>query len=693
MASSKETKLDHQQAVTQASASWVVTKPIPQSHTKDARTYQIDQLKRRFSPKDSVLQGGVTSLVFKMAPSDPDFPFELSHLDCEIRIPPHYPNSDPTLHVRNKDIPRGFAINVEKGWERLVEQKRGATLLALTNALDKNLELFLSEQKTETIKMTIFKDTRHLENSTDDAPSSTMAAVKAEPSNLTTAPPSQPTNRYVPEKSHSKEEISAAQSRRAQEVRQLEARMGKNPLYHKSGDGIVYTLPIEPRRRSELPNGLQTVRSFQLIIPLLYPLQELRVLLNDVESNEAEGAEDLFTEKAQGQKQMTLMSHINYLTQNLHVLSKQASANKDKATTVSSPAKEEKQDDQRMSEHVATVEEAKSHIKFIPRPPEWGYGQDSDGTDEESSYDDETDPDDGGATLNPEESSKPQAVTAQVDRGTALSFPSVQLHGVELLQLSSLSVNIKCSRCKTINDVNNIKPDAEISTSCKKCAAGLAIKFRPEAIHAHSARIGFIDTEACTVADVLPSTFIPTCARCSTPTAQGIVAVRGDTLTNVCRECHARFTLSLPDVRLTAYTPGLPLKSAAAVAPRRQKEKLGLRAGEELPGRGACTHYRKSYRWFRFGCCGKVYPCDHCHDAEEAHVNEWASRMVCGFCSREQRYAPESCTFCGRSVIGRKGKGYWEGGKGTRDRTLMRKGDPRKYRKVGGTEVSGKKKE
>jgi uncharacterized CHY-type Zn-finger protein len=159
--------------------------------------------------------------------------------------------------------------------------------------------------------------------------------------------------------------------------------------------------------------------------------------------------------------------------------------------------------------------------------------------------------------------------------------------------------------------------------------------------------------------------------------------VRGDTTTNVCRECHARFTFSLPEVKFLAYAPGLHNNPRLVPARLRTKndEKLGIRAGEPLPDKGTCAHYRKSYRWFRFSCCNRVYPCDRCHDAAEKHENEWASRMICGFCSREQRYSPESCTFCGRSVIGKRGKGYWEGGKGTRDQRLMRRGDKRKYRK------------
>ena len=39
---------------------------------------------------------------------------------------------------------------------------------------------------------------------------------------------------------------------------------------------------------------------------------------------------------------------------------------------------------------------------------------------------------------------------------------------------------------------------------------------------------------------------------------------------------------------------------------------------------------------YRFPCCGKVYPCDVCHDTAEDHPMEIANRMICGYCSREQ---------------------------------------------------------
>ncbi|KAI5467781.1 hypothetical protein BGZ63DRAFT_344892 [Mariannaea sp. PMI_226] len=673
-----------QQAVAEPSSSRVVPKPVPQSQAQDPRRYQIEQIRRRYSPKESNAPHGSTSFVFKLTPSDPDFPFELDHLLCDLRVPQDYPEERPTLLVKNKDIPRGFGINIERGWDKLAEEKPGATLLALTRELDKHLEEFLSEKKTETVKLVNFKDTRHL---------TAQGAIESKPVDEPLEPPKPALEplRYVPEPSYSKEQIATAKARRATEVRQLEARMGRTPLYRRSPDGIVYTLPIEPKRRSELPHGLQSVASIHLIIPLLYPLQNLRLQLNEAEPEDAEPLEDLFSEKAAEQQQMTLMSHLNYLAQNMHKLAKQA---QEKTQARIQAAKASAQaaalTSQVVEEHDDGKEKAlddKSHIKVIPRPPEWSlvYGDDD-------SSDEGTDPEDelgGGVALGVEtpEITPAPVVSEPVEKGTMMSFPSIELHGIEIIQVSILSISVKCDRCKTVNDVGGLKPDTEKVLSCKKCATVMAVKFRAQLVHEHSSRAGFLDLSGGKVADMLPSTFVPTCARCSTQ-SHGLVSVRGETVTNVCRDCHAKFTFKIPEVKFFVITPGsLP---PPATGPRRKQEKLGLHAGEPLPGKGACQHYRKSYRWFRFSCCSKVHPCDKCHDDAEDHINEWANRMICGWCSREQNYAVEACGYCGRSVIGRKGKGFWEGGKGTRDQRMMSRKDPRKYKRIGTSQAAKK---
>lgn len=626
--------------------------------------------------------GAATSLLFDLLPSDPDFPFELDHLKCQLRIPRSYPkdSSPPTLVILNKDIPRGFAINVEKGWDELVQERSGSTLLALVNALDRNLEEFLSRKQVDTVKLTMFKDTRHLdaaESDAQDSSSETATAHVAEASETQVV-----RTPYIPEETFTRDQKAEAKARRAQETRQIETRMGRLPHYKRSSDGIVYTLPLEPKRRPELPVGLRGVNSFQLIVPVLYPLQPLRILLNDVESEDAEEVEELFTEKAKEKTEMTLMSHMNYLTQNIHVLVKQAlSREKDTAPAVQIPEKVPALDStEQDAAKISSVVENKGKVQVIPRPPEWDYQEEGKGSDEDSYESTSSEDEDGGVAVTAQ-SGAPMIPAQTIERGTSISFPSVELLGIELFQISILALSVKCQRCKTINEVGGLKPNApKTSDSCRKCGTSFSLTFHPELVHAYSTRAGFIDATGCTVADMLPSTFVPTCAKCSTPTAQGLVAVRGDSTTNVCRDCHARFTFKIPEVKFLVYSAA-PSALPPTTGPRRRDERLGLHAGEPLPDKGVCKHYKKSYRWFRFSCCQKVHSCDKCHDETEDHPNEWANRMVCGYCSREQKYTPGSCTFCGRNLVSKVHTGFWEGGKGTRDRRFMSRKDPRKKRR------------
>jgi uncharacterized CHY-type Zn-finger protein len=664
-----ETPNSRKQVVAEPPHSRVVPKPVPASQAQDPRQYHIDQVKRRFSPKESTAPDGSTSLLFKLTPSDPDFPFELTHLECDLRVPQNYPKQRPQLLVKNNDIPRGFGINVERGWDRLADEKKEVTLLTLINALDRNLEKFLSEQKVDTIKLVAFqgvKDTRH------------MDAAPSEPTPAKPVTPLKPSRPYKPDESFTRDQIKEAQARRAQEVRQLEARMGRTYAFRRSADSVVFTLPLEPKRRDELPPGLQSVNTIHLIVPLLYPLQDVRIQLNEADADDATPVEDMFTQKAAAQKQMTLMSLMNYLAQNLHSMAKQVAAEASKAEVSQVPVAEETSTEAAVESQPAPVDEGKSHIQVIARPPEWSLVRDDQGSDSDELYSDDTD--EGGADLSQQDEKREAVEEGNPERGTMMSFPSVELHGIELLQVSVLSITAKCERCKLVNEFTGLKPGVEKTMVCKKCNSPLAAKFRPQLVHEFSTRAGFIDFSGCKVADMLPSTFVPTCGKCSTP-GLGLVSVRGESVSNVCRECHSKFTFKIPEVKFLFITPGtLP---PPAMGPRRKQEKLGLHAGEPLPGKGACSHYRKSYRWFRFSCCNKVHSCDKCHDDAEDHINEWANRMICGWCSREQNYAVEACGFCGRSVIGRKGRGFWEGGKGTRDQKLMSRKDPRKYKRIG----------
>jgi uncharacterized CHY-type Zn-finger protein len=683
---------DRRQAVKEpVPASRVVQKPVSQAQTQNPREFQLGQLRRRFSPKETVQQGGGTLLKFSLTPSDPDFPFEMTALECLLTIPSDYPRSNPILKVRNRDIPRGFALNVESGFEGLVQEKHDVTLLELMKSLDKNLEAFLSAPKADTVQLVPNKDTRHL----SALPSRSVEPIA--PSKVEDAKPTQSTRitsdpgQFKLPQVYTTEEKIAASKRREAETRQLEARMGRLPLFKKSGDGIAYTVPIEPRIRTELPLALQSVKSVQLFVPLLYPLQPCRIQLDGVDAVDSKPVAKGFEEKVLQNKALGLMGHINYLAQNMHVLAKPVLEPKRKPTPPKSKGKK--------PEGIQDAE--RSHIQYISRPPEWTVIESDDAdrdSDDVYSYDTEeesSDAEGGGAEVNEQQ---PLPISNQ-EKGTAISFPFIELYGIELLEVVVLNITVKCERCKEVTEIKGLKNGITKSESCKKCAAVLTAGFRRDLVHANAVRAGFLDLEGCVVGDMLPrylapslpplslisgSTFIPTCSQCSTSyPAPGIVSVANDRTNNICRECHEKFQFFIPQVKFLRITSShLP----PASGPRRKKETLGLTPGTELPRRGRCHHYTKSFRWFRFSCCQKVYACDKCHDDAEEHPNEWANRMICGWCSREGNYRPEDCSFCHGVLIGKRGGGgFWEGGKGTRDRVKMNRNDKRKYRRPGGS--------
>lgn len=474
----------------------VVSRPIPKAQYENPREFQITQLKRRFSPTEGRENDG-TSYAFSLAPSDPDFPFELVGLECVLHVPTAYPKeARPSLDVKNKEMGRGFQINVERGFARLAESRPQSTLLGLMNSLDKHLESLLTEQKAETI--TIIPNNTRLQG---------RSAQQVKSAEDIKAPQLQPATSSGPQSLFTQEQRRLASERRDTETRQLEARIGRLPLFSKSSDGIEYKIPITPRKIEDLPVPLQAVNTIKLFVPLLYPLQHCRVEIQGVSREAAKNTEAGFEKKVKGTPETTLMGHVNYLAQNMHVLATQPMEElevekADLPAVVSLSA-----DEEASGKDVPKGEEDdRSHIKFIPRPPEWA-AQDEEGDSTDSEYSDsydsgDEDEKDGVAALDlaPESST----ATPAPERGISLSLPFLELYGIELLELVSLSVTIKCERCKDSMDVSNLRNNASRSESCKKCAMTLSVGYRRELMHANSVRAGYLDLEGCIVLDMLP---------------------------------------------------------------------------------------------------------------------------------------------------------------------------------------------
>ncbi|KAJ5125835.1 hypothetical protein N7526_008012 [Penicillium atrosanguineum] len=645
-------------------------RPVSKIEQKDPREFQINQLRRRFRPEEKTDEKGVT-LSFGMAPSDPDFPFELDKLQCVLHVPVSYPSAGrPTLSVTNPEMEAAYRVNVGRGFDDIVDytlRSNGqGTLLSWMNSLDKQLERLLITLERGP-KLTFVANVGQAPAPREQKPqlmptsqhelpqSKGKAAVKVAPA------PAPVSKAPIARKTHTATEKSQAEKRRSMEIKQLEARLGRLPMFQKRTD-TSWIVPIQPNKVDRLPRSLQTIKTVKLLVPQLYPLELSSIEIQANDSPEARSVETGFTEWVEKNSQMNLVSQVNYLASNMHAFAK-------------TPLPEVAEYSQHEHEHVQSDAESSApepsngvlieadgdrpHLHVIPRPPEWSVpdsNSDSEITDE-SSYDEEYSEEEEGEDTSEGGAPVPAAADDTPGRGVALSFPFMELYGIELLELVHLAITVKC--------------------------------FRRQMMHSHANRAGYLDLEGCIIVDLIPSNFLPTCSECSTVHPMpGVSAVRGESAMAICRHCHRKMVFKLPEVKfLVVGTAGIT--SRALPLKKKPREVLGIVAGQELPRRGRCQHYSKSHRWFRFSCCAKVFPCDKCHDADTDHPNEHANRMICGFCSREQIYRPENCGICKAVLVGKAGSGFWEGGKGTRNRALMSRKDPRKYKRRGGNPPGG----
>ncbi|KAF2223823.1 hypothetical protein BDZ85DRAFT_262229 [Elsinoe ampelina] len=664
-------------------ASKVVPRPVPTAQLEDPREFQLGQIRRRFSPAEKDDPASGTSFTFKLVPSDPDFPYEIDALECVLLVPPSYPKDDsvrPRLRITNKEMRRGFQINVENGFDEIAAASPTATLLGLMNRLDKALADALSRPMAETVKL--YRHAGTISTGTGDATKTASASgpsATAMPSSGVPIP-SRPAPAIVAQPSYSSaEKIQAGQKRQA-DIRQLVARLGKSPGFHQANDGVSFTLPPSVFRVPTAPVSISRATSLQLVVPELYNLVHCQIRFGEERTDEVQNAEAAFEARTKSNKDGSLLAHVNYLSQNLKSMAAQTRATVQETTASAAQAQPPPETDRATLPDEPVVTPApelqntdKPHIKVIPRPLEWTQAQtlssDEDSSDlsysEDSDFSDDEDVKEGVAIAS-------APVTGTAEKGIMLSFPNLELHGIELLELQSLSLTVKCDRCKELNDFERIRNNSQgdhtgmKEQNCKKCGSSLAVGYRMDLIHVNSSRAGYLDLDGCTTVDVLPSTFVPTCSECSTAyTTPGCISVRGDSSMAVCRECHRKMSFRIYEVKFLMVSAAAERATQGPIR-RKVKENLGIVAGQELPRRGKCQHYSKSYRWFRFSCCSKVYPCDRCHDNENPnHTHEFANRMICGYCSREQNYRPEDCGVCHSVLIGKKGHGFWEGGKGT----------------------------
>lgn len=451
-----------------------VERPVTLAQKENPRNFQLNQLRRRFRPEETTI-GDDTSLSFKLVPSDPDFPYELEALDCTMLIPSTYPEAGmPSIRVTNEEIGKELQANVEKAFYTLVDtdikRKISGTLLGYMNAIDKQLEQLLSGRALQTFK---FVGNVGLKNSDDSIP------IKP----VSRAPVSIPKVAPKPGDKFTSSEKSAAEARRREEIRQLEARLGRISLFSKSTDGTTFTVPLQPNKPERLPAPLRSVRSVKLLVPLLYPLEKCEIEIPGVSRADARSTESAFGIWSASKKEANLSARINYLAHNMHIMANRPVPPEEKIAPItkapSPPA--ETQAEVAIPAQTSTFDEDvldRPHVQVVPRPPEWSMpnvqGDSDDSDDYDSEIDDSEDEDDEDGGIGIPDLPEP---ACQI----LLSLPFVELYGIELLEVRSLHVTVKCDRCKEVMDVKNVKAGDGDETgpvkveSCKKCASYMSI--------------------------------------------------------------------------------------------------------------------------------------------------------------------------------------------------------------------------
>ena len=275
---------------------------------------------------------------------------------------------------------------------------------------------------------------------------------------------------------------------------------------------------------------------------------------------------------------------------------------------------------------------------------------------------------------------------------------SILLHKLGTVRIDACCLHIQCTRCNTTRDIalsGTFSDQQERVVWCSKCKTLLRLGLRPVLMHASNTVFGHVDTsESVNVVDVLPSSFVGTCEVCYQDSTFEQFQ-RGRRMEKNCTHCGIKLAMFAKQIVLKELSESQRSRgrgggsstsssggsgssggsSSGHTKTKASKNGSGHRLvlGENLPLMGACKHFKKSLKWMRFSCCGKVYPCPHCHElggeCEDA-ATKVATRMVCGKCSLEQSFTSGKCTGC----LFHMGKG----GRDTRQATMSKKDKKKK---------------
>lgn len=299
-----------------------------------------------------------------------------------------------------------------------------------------------------------------------------------------------------------------------------------------------------------------------------------------------------------------------------------------------------------------------------------------------------------------------------------INMEELSMYNIGLAKIIGIKLLLKCSTCKKVGFESNFqkidKNDSMLymGTRCTKCNNEMFSIFKPEYLHEQNhLTSGIVYMIGCFVVDFLPSTFSLLCLKCQENKKVKLCAGNLHFKDSTCHKCFTNIKFCFQSVNITpTFETDLSflqnwsivnfskfnhvIKDDIVLENYVKKIHKVVQEGKPLPLFGTCVHYKKSLRWFRFSCCHKLYPCDDCHNENSEHQLEIAKTILCGYCAFEQPSINKVCSKC-NSLFTKtiSGNGFWEGGKGCRNKIFMSSKDSHKYTDSKLKTVSKKKKE
>ncbi|SBS86624.1 hypothetical protein, conserved [Plasmodium ovale curtisi] len=297
-------------------------------------------------------------------------------------------------------------------------------------------------------------------------------------------------------------------------------------------------------------------------------------------------------------------------------------------------------------------------------------------------------------------------------KGKSLLLSNVRMKNISLYKSVLLKLQLICTRCCNTFDITSTSKDPpQLVCNCTNCSSSAVIEIYRNICFLENSCICILKFNQCSLMDLLTADYSINCESCGRKNILKNVTSGKDINVN-CQKCFTKLEFRYTDFTFdeTTSANNATIKKIDEMinklfTKKKTSKKIGVPTSNNLKIEksknvvkinnievkdGACKHFKRSHRLFKFPCCNKIFPCPTCHDMNSNHECTIARRVICGFCYRE--FDDDDVCICQRDKKTKKGGNFWEGGKGCRNAITLSKNDSKKYKLLNRQTVQKKKK-